>query len=745
MTLVPSATFARARALATVGILLVTGSPAALAQQAETWSRVLATQDAEVVGNQVRTVLAAAGEISDKRVVVQVPGPPDEILVGLVAQVFEPTPRLVAAGFAAERIAVEECGQISVTYLQLLNAANAGIFTDSKFVRGKPGELVNIMVPACLKTRNVTIHRIAKGDTVAALAQPVSGREFGKEYCAELQQLNFFDVCAASQSGRLQVGTLLRLPKPRDEQKVATSFATLTASQDAVTTGTLVQEFSDKILATYQSAHVVGTSTQPLPLAPDPTPTTIVPTGQCSTSIPPFDARSLVDAIYEFKQRSKTSKINVQPKVVVGIVDTGLFDSARTSFFERVPPTKLPSGSSVFKSLIERNAGGPLTRTYPGESRNVAPDDGSYADHGTHVAGLVIGGADLWTYLATASFFDKRIPEYLSDYVPSLVPVKVMTSPGAGMPPRTDTGSIISALSYLRGEVSIVNLSYRAKYEKGLYDTFTTMKANNKVLIVAAAGNDYLTYGGLDRVAEEEMILPAMLTGPAEKLFITVGALDDSGKGKAAPFSQRSRTYVDLFAPGTCIRSFGSGQPLANDVVYSGTSQAAPLVSFAAAMLRRFDVPLEHIKERLVDTVDASEPLTKLSTSGGVLNVAKALNYLDDIVVFDKEPAGTFRRGAVVYLNDKKEEALPGAMPDMCSDSDAGDPVTLRNSRRIVVGNGAVRWSRAKVPKFEYLDCTARTDLWLRLKANDGKPDKDFVLADVKEIIPKPRWLDEGN
>jgi subtilisin family serine protease len=250
---------------------------------------------------------------------------------------------------------------------------------------------------------------------------------------------------------------------------------------------------------------------------------------------------------------------------------------------------------------------------------------------------------------------------------------------------------------------------------------------------VSAAGNDFQTNGGLDDVVDGEQILPAMLTGPNEKLFLTVGALDASEKGKPAYFSQRSRHYVDLFAPGTCIRSFGANQPLQGDVIYSGTSQAAPLVSFTAALLRRFNVPLERLKDRIMDTVDASDHLSDHSISGGRLNPFKALNYLDDIVVLRSDPPGTFRRGTIVALDANGNELLPGFIPKLCRDGSDNDPATLRNARRI-------RWAKKKTPLFYYNTCKPNTEQSYRIKGNDGKGNAEFTLATAREIVPKPEW-----
>jgi subtilisin family serine protease len=281
--------------------------------------------------------------------------------------------------------------------------------------------------------------------------------------------------------------------------------------------------------------------------------------------------------------------------------------------------------------------------------------------------------------------------------------------------------------------VRIINLSYTSRYDDGLKMTFDTIKSGNKILIVAAAGNDYGATGTSLDEQPGYFVLPAMMSGPNEKYFLTVGALDGN---QPAAFSQRGHDYVDLFAPGTCIRSFGKGEPLKDDISYSGTSQAAPIVSFSAAMLLRFGVPLDHLKDRLLDTVDASKALADISISGGSLNLLKALDFLDDIVVFNN--SASYEKGKLVAVVEGTEQPYQG---NLCSEP--GKVAQLRNVRRAVFENGEMNWVSAILPKFSYAKCTLRPNLHLRLKATSG--DHDFTLADIREIIPQPSWAQIGD
>src|SRR5438046_2313411 len=92
-------------------------------------------------------------------------------------------------------------------------------------------------------------------------------------------------------------------------------------------------------------------------------------------------------------------------------------------------------------------------------------------------------------------------------------------------------------------------------------------------------------------------------TSPAwpehDRSRIGVAAHDE--RGHLACFSHYGGRTIDLAAPGVAIESTIRG----GTAVLNGTSQAAPLVSFAAALLASMDVrePIV-IKRRLLASVD---------------------------------------------------------------------------------------------------------------------------------------------
>ncbi|MBK8668789.1 MAG: S8 family serine peptidase [Saprospiraceae bacterium] len=111
------------------------------------------------------------------------------------------------------------------------------------------------------------------------------------------------------------------------------------------------------------------------------------------------------------------------------------------------------------------------------------------------------------------------------------------------------------------------------------------------------------------------------------------------GEDAAAPFSNYGIKEVDLFAPGMKIYST---MPNNEYAPLQGTSMASPVVAGVAATLRSVFPALtaEQVKEALLKSVtpitqDVKLPgsktekinFSKLSVTGGVVNLDKALTY----------------------------------------------------------------------------------------------------------------------
>lgn len=134
------------------------------------------------------------------------------------------------------------------------------------------------------------------------------------------------------------------------------------------------------------------------------------------------------------------------------------------------------------------------------------------------------------------------------------------------------------------------------------------------VLIVASAGNS-------GKNNDLEPIYPASFSVEFPNV-ISVGA--STANDERFHASCYGKKHVDLFAPGEHIVA-----PLnAHKYILSdGTSEAAPIVSGVAALLRQFNPKLTaaEVKTILMSTVDKSESLKDFSVSGGRVNAARAL------------------------------------------------------------------------------------------------------------------------
>jgi subtilisin family serine protease len=358
------------------------------------------------------------------------------------------------------------------------------------------------------------------------------------------------------------------------------------------------------------------------------------------------------------------------------------------------------------------------------------------------------------TALKSALSNTSQLAQTVASYLPQIVPIKIMATPAQGGAPVAQTAHLIQALDFLmnlpdHSRASIVNISAVVKDDPTVgrkLDDYQTIG----VIFVSAAGNNFQSQfeNSLDTEDINHPVLPAMKSTSTATYFITVGALDSEelaanpdSSGVPAWFSQRGQRYVDLFAPGTCVRSFSADAPITKDVYYSGTSQAAPLVTFASALLLRFGVRPELVKGRLMASVDASDALADISRSGGYLNLAKALDFPDDIVVMRdrlKTPRGSYLRGTLVYVIDGQEQP-PGYIRSLCK---APKDTGFRSFRRIVVGADQSKMKGVRIadPGFAYETCEFDQSIKFKLKFVDGSPPEGpFGLADVKEIVPRLR------
>ncbi len=145
----------------------------------------------------------------------------------------------------------------------------------------------------------------------------------------------------------------------------------------------------------------------------------------------------------------------------------------------------------------------------------------------------------------------------------------------------------------------VINMSFGKPVSpyKQFVDDAVRYAASKGVLLVHGSGND-----GKDITKNVFYPNPVFLDGQRAANFLSVGASgDESTGGYAAPFSNYSKQYVDIFAPGMNIYS------TATDNQYKGadgTSLASPVAAGVAALLKSYFPDLT--PEQLISIINTS-------------------------------------------------------------------------------------------------------------------------------------------
>jgi subtilisin family serine protease len=129
----------------------------------------------------------------------------------------------------------------------------------------------------------------------------------------------------------------------------------------------------------------------------------------------------------------------------------------------------------------------------------------------------------------------------------------------------------------------VINMSFGKPVSpfKSFVDDAVRYAADKGVLLVHGSGND-----GKDITEDVFYPNPVFIDGKRATNYITVGASGDLSTGSfAAPFSNYSKTEVDVFAPGMHIYSTAHGNRYKPA---DGTSLASPVVAGVAALLKSY-------------------------------------------------------------------------------------------------------------------------------------------------------------
>lgn len=292
-------------------------------------------------------------------------------------------------------------------------------------------------------------------------------------------------------------------------------------------------------------------------------------------------------------------------KTIVAVIDTGL--DINHAVFKQ--------SGAVYQNLAEVNGITGVDDDHNGyvDDKNGwnfvdnSPSMYDDADHGTHVAGIIVGtGQDIF-----------QVPVRESKV--QIMPLKFLDGNGSGT-----TASAINAIYYaVANGAKVINNSWGGpSYSRSLHDAYAYAYAQN-VVIVTAAGNS-------NQDLNYYPMYPAALDTPNN---IAVGSSTSSDRRSS--FSNYSSSLVHVFAPGSSIMSTIPGSHCSdpNNLNYycltslSGTSMAAPFVAGLAALAIRESPQLSayQIRGVIMSAIDVSQYLTGYSQTAGRVNALKVI------------------------------------------------------------------------------------------------------------------------
>ncbi|MDC0980225.1 S8 family serine peptidase [Bdellovibrionales bacterium] len=238
-------------------------------------------------------------------------------------------------------------------------------------------------------------------------------------------------------------------------------------------------------------------------------------------------------------------------------------------------------------------------------SGNMYDDD----DHGTHVAGIILGvGQDIYT----APFEESKI---------KIMPLKFLDGNGVGT-----TSSAIKAIYYaIQNGASVINNSWGGpSYSAALHDAIV-YSYNKGVSFLAASGN-----AGADN--DFAPMYPASYQVPN---IVSVAAITDFEQ--LASFSNFGKDSVHMGSPGVFIRSTvpGGGYRW-----MSGTSMATPFVAGTAALMliEKPTMMGYQVKSLLMQSAHVSSGLYSKVSTEARLDVADSVHAAKLAAVDTEQP-----------------------------------------------------------------------------------------------------------
>jgi subtilisin family serine protease len=289
--------------------------------------------------------------------------------------------------------------------------------------------------------------------------------------------------------------------------------------------------------------------------------------------------------------------------VVVGVIDTGArftHEDLRANLWKNPGETGLDAqGRDKAANGVDDDSDGYIDDVYGINSLTHSGTPSDDYGHGSHVAGIIGATGNNSVGITGVAW---RV---------QLMTLKALDATGTGT-----ISTVIEAMSYARAHgAKIINASWGSTSftSQALRDAIRELR-DSGIIFVAACGNS----------AGDNDANPLY---PASYNYDNIIAVAASTRTDTlASFSNWGRTTVDLAAPGSPVFSAWNGSD--TDYRYmDGTSQAAPLVAGAAALLwaQNPSLTYQQVISYILNNTDPLPAFANKTVTGGRLNVAQAL------------------------------------------------------------------------------------------------------------------------
>lgn len=399
----------------------------------------------------------------------------------------------------------------------------------------------------------------------------------------------------------------------------------------------------------------------------------------------PLDRAALRQAI----TRNRNVHDVAPRRVSIGVVDTGLHapDSVHLPLWystERWNPPQDRDGNNYENDVFGAAILDPLSPPFDISQRDYG--------HGTMVASLAAGG---------------RLPPALRNSVDEMIGLKILRVDNRGI----SFAALLEALAYQSPPplfLGVLNFSVGSRSGIPGFGQRLLGAGSPTSLVVAAAGNAGLNLddepfhpGGLNRGGD----LPMVSVAAHGWLGNRADDVTSNPRWPLLPSSNYGRSTVDLAAPGCEVPVLLRGAWTPS----SGTSLAAPLVSFTAALISAMgETSITRIRRRLLSSVDVVPGLAVRTQ--GVLNPAKAILIYDDVV---EATDGTvrFERVAPFDLEGPDGPVPWSQLLKLARLNDEGDFIAIREAAEGRVRLEQVRVGAAFIRLLESGDSVAVSEL----------------------------------